>query len=72
MENGYLYRMSKKILCSTSSVFAIFKGPADKLRPHFKILFQIWLNIKGLGLCPFLLKSMLWWLEKVGFQTEKR
>ena len=47
--------------------FAILKAPADKLRPHSQISFKSWLNNVGLETSFFLLKSMIWWLEKVSF-----
>ena len=44
------------------------KAQAEKLIPHSQISFKSWLNnVAELGF--FFKKSMLCWLEEVGFQT---
>ena len=45
------------------------KALADKLMPHSKISFKIWLNYLALALHYFLWKPMPCGLKKVGFQT---
>ena len=45
------------------------KARAEKLMPHYQISFKSWSNNVESELYIFLLKSMLWWLERVSFQT---
>ena len=66
----FIQGVKKEFIVQHPAFFLPFlKDPADKLRPHSQISFKSWLNNVGseLGFC--LLKSILWWLEKVGFQT---
>ena len=62
--------MIKKIIVRHPAHFKpLLKAPAEKLMPQPKVSFKSWLNIVDWELCIFLLKSMLWWLEEVSFQT---
>ena len=45
-----------------------FKAPPVKLRQHSQISFKSWLYNVGMESRFFLLKSMLWWLEKLVFR----
>ena len=60
----------KKCVVQHPAHFRLFlKFPAEKLMPHFQFSFKSWLNNVDSELYTFLLNSMLWWLEKVSFQT---
>ena len=59
----------KKFIVQHPAHFLPFlKAPPVKLRPHSQISFKSWLNNVGLDLRSFLLKSMVWWLEKLVFR----
>ena len=46
-----------------------FNVHTEKLMPHLQLSFGSWLNNADWEVYIFLLKSILWWLEKVSFQT---
>ena len=63
-------RVSQKMYRPTSSALKdISFVRAEKLMSHYKFSFESWLDDADLELYVFLLKSMLWWLQKVSFQT---
>ena len=63
--------VSQKMYRLTSSALkAISLLRAEKLMPHFYFSFESWLDNADLEFYVFfLLKSMLWWLQKDSFQT---
>ena len=68
MESGYLYTQNKFIVQHPAHFLPFLKAPPVKLRPHSQISFKSWLYNVGLELRLFLLKPMLWWLEKLVFR----
>ena len=42
---------------------------AEKIMPYFQFSFKSWLNNADSELYIYFFKSMLWWLQKVSFQT---
>jgi len=59
---------NKFIVQHPTHFLPLLKVPPVKLRPHSQISFKSWFYNMGLELRFFLLKSMLWWLEKLVFR----
>ena len=68
--NGIIQGVKKNHIVKHHVHFWPFlKAPVEKLMPHPQISFKSWLYNVDPEVYIFLLRSKLWWLEKVSFQT---